>query len=93
MAKYQPKSTLTFITESLTAFTVDQPYNFDLEASGGIPPYNFQIAQGALPNGVNLSSGGKISGTPTQADGTTVFVKLTDADGNHLTQAFDCQVV
>ena len=92
MAKYQTQSTLTFITEGLPGFTVGQPYDFDLQATGGTPPYNFAIAQGALPAGANLSSAGKISGTPTQAEGTTVFVKLTDANGDHVTQAFDCQI-
>jgi large repetitive protein len=88
----QHESTLTFITESLPAFTVGQPYDFDLEASGGSPPYVFAVTQGELPPGVALSSAGKISGTATVAGDTTVFVKLSDAAGSHLTQAFDCQI-
>ena len=90
MSQYQ--STLTFITESLTAFTVGAPYDFDLEASGGTPPYTFALTQGELPDGIAISSAGKISGTPTQAGDTTAFVKLSDAESSHLTQAFDCQV-
>jgi len=86
------QSTLTFITESLPAFTVGEPYDFDLEAVGGTPPYTFQLTQGALPDGIGLSPGGKISGTATQAGDVTAFVYLTDAAGSHLTQAFDCQV-
>ena len=83
---------LTYITESLPAFTVGAAYDFDLEAVGGTQPYTFVLTQGALPDGVSLSSNGKISGTPTQAVGTTAFIKLSDFVGAHLTQAFDCQV-
>ncbi len=90
MSTYQ--STLTFITESLPSFTVGTPYDFDLEPSGGTAPYTFALTQGALPDGIGLSPTGKISGTPTEAVATTAFVKLSDADGSHLTQAFDCQV-
>ena len=90
MAVYQ--STLTYITESLPAFTVGVPYNFDLEASGGTPPYDFALTQGALPDGINVNSAGKISGTPTEAGDRTAFIKLSDAQSDHLTQAFDCQV-
>ena len=88
----QPKSTLAYVTESLPAFTVGEAYDFNLEAVGGTPPYNFALTQGALPSGLNLSSAGKISGTPTNASGTTAFIKLSDSAGDNVTQAFDCQV-
>ena len=90
MKEYQ--STLTFITESLPGFTVDVPYNFTLEAVGGVPPYEFALTQGEFPDGVNLSASGTISGTATVAGDTTAFVKLSDSEGAHLTQAFDCQI-
>ena len=87
-----PASDLAFQTESLPAFSVGQPYVFDIEAVGGTPPYEFQLAQGSLPAGISLSSGGKLSGTPTDTAGTTAFIELSDAAGSHVTQAFDCQV-
>src|SRR2546429_3388377 len=85
-------SDLTFQTESLPAFTVGQTYDFDIQAVGGTPPYQFQLTQGSLPAGIVLSSNGKLSGTPTDAAGTTAFIKLSDSAAGHLTQAFDCQV-
>src|SRR6266849_3160842 len=91
MAEYQ--STLTFITESLPAFIVGQEYDVDLEVSGGTAPYSCEITQGALPDGVDLSSSGTISGVATQVEDTTVFIKVTDSQDAHLTQAFDCQVM
>ena len=85
-------SDLTFETESLPAFTVSQPYNFSIQAVGGTPPYEYELTQGELPAGVGLSSAGKLSGTPTQAGNVTAFIKLSDAAGDNVTQAFDCQV-
>ena len=85
-------SDLTFETESVPAFTVGQSYDFDIKAVGGTPPYQYQLTQGSLPAGIGLSGGGKLSGTPTAAGDVTAFIKLSDAAGAHLTQAFDCQV-
>jgi hypothetical protein len=87
-----PPSTLTFITESIPQFTVGVFQEFTLEPSGGSPPYTFAIIQGSLPQGLNLDSGGTMSGTPTTAGTYTPFFKLTDSAGSHLTQAMEVQV-
>ena len=80
---------LTFITESLPAFYVGVPASFQIEVWGGTTPYTFQITSGSLPPGLSMSSGGVISGTPTTAGyDWTIFVKVTDANGCHLTQAY-----
>ena len=86
------KSNLTFITESLPGFQVGVPANFQIEASGGTPPYSFQITQEMLPQSLRLNKTGKITGVPKGAGDTTVFVKLTDKAGSTLTQAFDVEV-
>ncbi|MDQ6652976.1 MAG: putative Ig domain-containing protein [Acidobacteriota bacterium] len=88
----QNQSTLTFITESLPGFFVGESAQVDIEASGGTTPYSFEITEGTLPNGLHLTEGGRISGTPTESGDTTVFVKVTDNEGSHLTQAYDVQV-
>ena len=85
-------STLTFITESLPDFTQFVPVNFQIEAVGGTPPYTFEITQGALPAGLSMSASGLITGTPTQVADTTVFVKLSDAANDSVTQAFAVRV-
>jgi putative Ig domain-containing protein len=87
------QSTLTFITESLPTFTVGESQQVDIEASGGKPPYSFEITEGELPEGLNCSQGGRISGIVTESAGTTVFIKVTDDVGSSLTQAFDVQVL
>lgn len=86
-------STLTFITESLPDFHVGVPANFQIEVSGGTPPYRFEITDGALPAGLTLDKHGRIRGTPTQEADTTVFVRVTDKNGCNLTQAFAVRVV
>jgi len=50
-------------------------------ATGGKAPYSWSLSGGALPDGLGLSAGGTVSGTPTLA-GTFAFTALvTDARG------------
>ena len=87
------KSPLTFITESLPGFAVGKSQHVALEVEGGRQPYLFEITSGALPANLSLANDGVITGSVAQATpDSTVFVKVTDADGAHLTQAFDVQV-
>ena len=86
-------STLTFLTESVPTFDLNRGANFQLEAIGGTAPYAFEIYDGSLPDGLQLTSHGKIVGRPTEATlGETVFVRLTDSEGCSLVQAFNIQV-
>lgn len=82
------QSTLTYITESLPDFPVGVSMQYQLEAVGGTPPYRFEIVQGTLPEGLHMNQHGKISGKSKEEADTTVFVRLTDAAGASLTQAF-----
>jgi Putative Ig domain len=53
-------------------------YSVTLAASGGNAPIAWSLASGALPPGLTLNSGGKISGTPTQTGTFTFTVKVGD---------------
>jgi hypothetical protein len=52
--------------------SVGMPYSFPLVAMGGTPPYTWSFGPNGpfqpnvVPPGLNLSTGGKLSGTPTQ---------------------------
>lgn len=81
-------STLTTWTESLPDFFIGVPANFQIDAVGGTSPYTFTLVGGSMPPGLTLSSSGLISGTPTSTVDTTIFVKITDANGCHLTIAY-----
>src|SRR5262249_32724043 len=55
------------------------PYNQNLSASGGTAPYSFTFS-GSLPAGLNLSSAGVLSGTPTTAGPNAFTVTVKDTN-------------
>src|SRR5207244_3932942 len=57
-------------------------YSQALTPSGGTPAYTFSLALGSLPAGLSLSSGGTLSGTPTQTGSFNFSVLVRDALGN-----------
>jgi hypothetical protein len=77
-------------TTSLPDATLGQPYSFQLQATGGTPPYTWnkygRVGMGALPVGVGLARSGLISGTPKRADTYTIVVKCLDSGHSHKTQ-------
>lgn len=52
-----------------------------LSASGGVPPYAWSVASGALPDGLTLGADGSVSGGPTSAGSFTFAIQVTDASG------------
>ncbi len=62
---------------------------YAFQASGGVAPYKWSWSAGlqsALPPGLNLTSGGVMSGTPTMPGIYDVIVTVTDS-GSHVMQA------
>ncbi len=88
----QSQCLLTYITESISEFPVNQPAHFQLEACCGAPPYRYEIVDGTLPTGLHMNQNGKINGKPTVITDNTVFIRLTDSAGCSLTQAFPVRV-
>ncbi len=52
-----------------------------LTATGGGSPYTFAVTTGSLPGGLNLASGGALTGTPTTAGTFSFTVTATDSTG------------
>jgi len=73
-----PPPTVT-TTSPVTAGTVGAAYSVTLQASGGAGALTWSLASGTLPNGLSLSSGGVISGTPTATGTSTFTVQLADS--------------
>jgi Bacterial Ig-like domain (group 3)/Glycine rich protein len=77
---------LSVTTTSLPSGQVDETYSTDLTATGGLAPYTWSVFDGALPQGLALSTSGTISGTPSAADSNVTFiVQATDAQGTAYT--------
>ncbi|HET7369382.1 MAG TPA: putative Ig domain-containing protein [Gammaproteobacteria bacterium] len=70
---------ITVSPETLPAANYDEPYSASLSASGGIAPYTFVIASGALPSGLSLSPSGDLTGTPTAAGSFSFTVQAIDS--------------
>ena len=51
-----------------------------LSATGGTPPYTWQVASGALPGGISLNSTtGALTGTPTASGNFAATIQVTDS--------------
>jgi hypothetical protein len=74
---------------TLSTFTKNVPYSVQLSAtddSGGSLTYS--VVSGSLPTGLNLSSSGLISGTPTSSSTASVTIRATDQNNNFTNRAF-----
>lgn len=70
---------LAITTTTLPDATEGKAYSQQLQASGGVPPYTWSIATGALPSGISLSSSGLLSGTPTVTGPFNFTAQVTDS--------------
>jgi hypothetical protein len=72
---------LTIATTSLPGGSPGVAYSATAAAVGGVPPYTWALASGALPPGLSLNAeNGNISGTPTALGSYAFTVAATDAD-------------
>jgi hypothetical protein len=74
-----PPPPLAITTTTLTNAGVGTPYSAALGSTGGTAPINWTLASGNLPAGLNLSSVGVISGTPTTSGTATFTVQAADS--------------
>ena len=80
-------------TATLTPATKGAPFNQQLSATGGKPPYTWTVTSGALPGGLALAAAtGIISGTPSAAGSFTFIVTATDSESRIASKAFSLNV-
>lgn len=85
---------ITLGPPTLPAGSLGIPYNQQLVASGGAPPYTYALAGGALPTGLALAGGtGAISGIPTATGPFNFLISVTDANGCTAVAAYQTPVV
>jgi hypothetical protein len=70
----------------------DAQYALNLIAEGGTAPYEWSLDSGALPDGITLTSGGLLAGTPTGSGVASFVVKCEDAGALMSTRAFTLNV-
>jgi len=70
---------LAITTNSLPSGTVAQSYNATIAASGGTGATTWDLAGGSLPVGLNLSSSGVLTGTPTTAGVSSPTFRVRDS--------------
>jgi len=83
---------------STTTGTVNTAFSQTFTAGNTIGAVTFSLNSGTLPAGLSLSTGGVLSGTPTQTGSFLITVKATDANscsgiGATYTLTIGCQVI
>jgi polyisoprenoid-binding protein YceI len=70
------------------------PYSFQLAATGGFAPIQYEQVGGSLPAGLSVSSDGRIEGIPTSGIGASNFsVTAIDANGVSVVTAYTMTMV
>jgi hypothetical protein len=73
---------VSITTQTLQSATVESPYSATLAATGGVPPYSWEISSGVLPAGFVLKSNrGVLSGMTTQIGTFPFQIGVTDSQG------------
>ena len=83
---------LEILTETLPDGRVDMAYSGSLVARGGNGVYVWSVIDGALPDGLSLSSGGSVTGTPTAVGATTFMAQVNTGDDQQATREFTITV-
>lgn len=89
--------TFIFCLGSLTNETcLGDSYSSTLRPSRGTGPFHFQVVNGSVPPGLNVSATANsltISGTPTQSGNFTFSIQATDPFGNFMLKNYAICVV
>lgn len=62
---------------------LNRPFNYNLYAYNGMPPYMWKYVSGDFPNGINISDDGILSGIPVESGDFMSYIKVEDARGDY----------
>jgi len=83
---------LQITTLSLPDAVVNAGYSTSITASGGVPPYQFSVSNGALPDGFSLDISGSLSGMAAFVGSGSFTVQVTDCFGLSAEQSYTLNV-
>ncbi len=86
----QPIIATTALPDAITG----TPYSATVQAIGGTPPYTWSVSSANLPGGLNFSTSGVLSGTPTASNlpGTTITFQVQDSAGHTAIRALTIRI-
>lgn len=84
---------LRITTTSLPDGRRDEAYSATLAATGGDGSHAWSADEATLPDGVSLSEGGELSGTPTEAGDFGVAIEVESGDGQSASTTLDLRIV
>jgi hypothetical protein len=88
-----PLTALAITTSAIAGAETAVTYSATLSAIGGVTPYQWALAGGSLPSGIQLqTASGIISGMATLAGSYPFTAKVTDSSGNSATIALSLTV-
>lgn len=87
-----PGEPLRLLREPLPQAFLGEPYQATLRAAGGLRPFEFTLAEGELPPGIELSVGALV-GTPTEVGQYSFAVRVSDASLNTTFETYTLSVV
>lgn len=82
---------LRLTTDIINQMTTGQHFEQQLTGFGGEEPYSFSSS--SLPNGISLSTSGKLTGIPSNAQNYNTQIEITDSLGNSYSQIYNVEVV
>lgn len=83
---------LSVVTPDVPGGTLGLPYEAELAAAGGEPPYVWTLLSGGVPPGLDLSTSGRIAGVPREEGEYGFTVEVSDAKGGRVRAAFELSV-
>lgn len=83
---------LAIETPAIPEVIAGRLFSFSMTASGGVPPYSWELSNGTLPAGLSLGTSGIISGSTTEAGVFPVSIRVTDSDNTERSALYDVTV-
>ncbi|MFW5878801.1 MAG: hypothetical protein ACOCVR_03195, partial [Myxococcota bacterium] len=81
------------VTDSLPAGTAGADYHAVLEVSGGLPPYLWELVEGELPDGIELTEGGELQGRPAASGPSSFVLRVTDQNAGYDERELPIEIV